>query len=235
MPSSTQAIAASMNETASGVSRRVLTSLAMQRAPQEAGPNRCLVTRGEEASRIRPSLALRWGLPGTEKESAGFFPLSSGTRLDFVFSEPTWPRPAHAWRTSGHTNSFRRSAWHLSGWDPQEAEPERPWRRPSYGLGLMGDPASPSGTVWGHNGGGPGYSTSAFHAPELGRVSVCAMAGVEDFQAEQVALRRADRGPFRAPLQLRRPRRSHRAAPADFPGGGRLVVRTGPSPRPPRI
>ncbi|HKV12864.1 MAG TPA: serine hydrolase domain-containing protein [Thermoanaerobaculia bacterium] len=73
-----------------------------------------------------------------------------------------------------------------SATDSQEAEPERSWSRPSYGLGLMGDPASPWGVVWGHNGGGPGYSASAFHAPELGRVSVCAMTGIEDFQAEQL-------------------------------------------------
>ena len=34
---------------------------------------------------------------------------------------------------------------------------------PSYGLGLMADPDCPYGEMYGHNGGGPGYSTSAFH------------------------------------------------------------------------
>lgn len=58
---------------------------------------------------------------------------------------------------------------------------------PSYGLGLMGDPASPWGLIVGHNGGGPCYSASAFHAVDLGGVSVCAMAAIEEgFSAEEV-------------------------------------------------
>jgi D-alanyl-D-alanine carboxypeptidase len=57
---------------------------------------------------------------------------------------------------------------------------------PSYGLGLMGDPASPWGLLVGHNGGGPCYSASAFHAVDLG-VSVCAMGAIEEsFSAEEV-------------------------------------------------
>jgi D-alanyl-D-alanine carboxypeptidase len=60
-------------------------------------------------------------------------------------------------------------------------------RKPSQGLGLMADPESPWGSVWGHNGGGPGYTTSAFHAPGLGGVSVCAMGAIEEgFDAEEV-------------------------------------------------
>jgi D-alanyl-D-alanine carboxypeptidase len=59
--------------------------------------------------------------------------------------------------------------------------------RPSYGLGLMGDPASPWGLVAGHNGGGPCYSASAFHAFDLGGASVCAIGAIEeDFNAESV-------------------------------------------------
>ena len=56
------------------------------------------------------------------------------------------------------------------------------WRRPSYGLGLMADGASPWGVIWGHGGGGPGYQASAFHARTLeGRaVTVCAMCASED-------------------------------------------------------
>jgi D-alanyl-D-alanine carboxypeptidase len=72
------------------------------------------------------------------------------------------------------------------------------WRRPSYGLGIMGDPESSWGRLWGHNGDGPGYTTSAFHAPDLGSASVCAMCVLEgDGKAEQIvftvldALRRA--------------------------------------------
>lgn len=70
---------------------------------------------------------------------------------------------------------------------PPPREPAIRWGQPSYGLGLMGDPASPWGLVWGHNGGGPGYSASAFHAPALGQVTVCAMAAAEEgFEAERL-------------------------------------------------
>ncbi len=61
------------------------------------------------------------------------------------------------------------------------------WREPSYGLGLMADPAAPWGPVYGHNGGGPGYSASAFHAPELNGATVCVLgAEAPGFAAEQV-------------------------------------------------
>ncbi|MEZ4675397.1 MAG: serine hydrolase domain-containing protein [Caldilineaceae bacterium] len=67
----------------------------------------------------------------------------------------------------------------------------RLWGEPSYGLGIMGDPASPVGLLWGHNGGGPGYSASAFHAPNLnGRaVTVCVMSASEGgFAVEEVVV-----------------------------------------------
>ncbi|MBL0937643.1 MAG: beta-lactamase family protein [Gemmatimonadaceae bacterium] len=62
------------------------------------------------------------------------------------------------------------------------SEQNRPprYRKPSYGLGLMGDPASPRGLIVGHNGGGPCYSASAFHAFDLGGASVCAMGAIEE-------------------------------------------------------
>jgi D-alanyl-D-alanine carboxypeptidase len=64
--------------------------------------------------------------------------------------------------------------------------PLRPGK-PGYGLGLMGDAASPWGLTVGHNGGGPCYSASAFHAFDLNGVSVCAMAAIEEgFSAEGV-------------------------------------------------
>jgi D-alanyl-D-alanine carboxypeptidase len=67
-------------------------------------------------------------------------------------------------------------------------DPRHRWGTPSYGLGIMGDPQSRWGRLWGHNGGGPGYRTSAFHAPDLGGVSVCAMCAEEgDAPAEQLA------------------------------------------------
>ena len=61
----------------------------------------------------------------------------------------------------------------------QSPPPASRWRTPSYGLGIMGDPDSAFGRLWGHNGGGPGGTTSAAHAPDLGGVSVCAMCGFE--------------------------------------------------------
>jgi D-alanyl-D-alanine carboxypeptidase len=59
--------------------------------------------------------------------------------------------------------------------------------RPSYGLGVMGDPASPRGLVVGHDGGVPCYSASAFHAVDLGGACVCAMGAIEErFSAERL-------------------------------------------------
>jgi D-alanyl-D-alanine carboxypeptidase len=58
------------------------------------------------------------------------------------------------------------------------------WVTPSYGLGLMGDPDGPLGPIWGHNGGGPGYTSGAFHALDAG-ASACALCAREDpFLAE---------------------------------------------------
>lgn len=61
------------------------------------------------------------------------------------------------------------------------------WREPSYGLGLMADLAAPWGPIYGHNGGGPGYAASVFHAPELNGATVCVLgAEAAGFAAEQV-------------------------------------------------
>jgi D-alanyl-D-alanine carboxypeptidase len=58
---------------------------------------------------------------------------------------------------------------------------------PGYGLGVMGDPASPWGLTVGHNGGGPCYSASAFHSFGLDGLSVCAMGAIEKgFSAERI-------------------------------------------------
>jgi D-alanyl-D-alanine carboxypeptidase len=67
--------------------------------------------------------------------------------------------------------------------DPLDAPPRH--RRPSYGLGLMADPASRWGLIAGHNGGGPCYSASAFHAFDLEGASVGVMGAIEEgFDAE---------------------------------------------------
>jgi D-alanyl-D-alanine carboxypeptidase len=58
---------------------------------------------------------------------------------------------------------------------------EHPWRhgKPGYGLGLMGDRDRPR---YGHNGGGPGYTASAWCAADAagGPAAACAMCGFED-------------------------------------------------------
>jgi D-alanyl-D-alanine carboxypeptidase len=78
--------------------------------------------------------------------------------------------------------------------DPTEPEAGSRRGKPSYGLGLMADPASPWGLIAGHNGGGPCYSASAFHAFDLDGASVCVMGAIEgDFNPEGVVFDVLDR------------------------------------------
>lgn len=70
------------------------------------------------------------------------------------------------------------------------------WRggAPAYGLGLMGSAASRWGRIAGHNGGGPGYGASVFHAFDLGGTTVCAMGAIESgFDAEHLVFDVLDR------------------------------------------
>lgn len=62
---------------------------------------------------------------------------------------------------------------------------------PSYGLGLMGDRRSPHGPIFGHNGGGPGYTASVFHAAEhpAGPLTVAVLCAVEAGDAAESILR----------------------------------------------
>jgi D-alanyl-D-alanine carboxypeptidase len=61
-----------------------------------------------------------------------------------------------------------------------DADVAEGWLRPGYGLGLMGSlTESPWGPLFGHNGGGPGYSASAWHAVRTG-LSVCVMTAIEE-------------------------------------------------------
>jgi len=72
-------------------------------------------------------------------------------------------------------------------YDPSDEDPSLRRGRPSYGLGVMGDPESPWGRIVGHNGGGPCYNASAYHAFDLGGASVCAMSAIEEgFAAERL-------------------------------------------------
>ncbi len=70
------------------------------------------------------------------------------------------------------------------------------WGRPGYGLGIMGDSASRHGVLWGHNGEGPGYAASAFHAPDLRgrRATVCIM-WLQDFGYRRGSRLRHPRSP----------------------------------------
>ena len=50
-----------------------------------------------------------------------------------------------------------------------QAHPFHPrFVRPCYGLGLIADPDSPYGPIYGHGGAGPGYSASALHFGNMG-------------------------------------------------------------------
>jgi D-alanyl-D-alanine carboxypeptidase len=65
------------------------------------------------------------------------------------------------------------------------------FQRPSYGLGLMIDPAAPRGRTAGHTGGGPGYSAAAYSVVESGvaRATAAVLTNVEaDDEAEDLAL-----------------------------------------------
>lgn len=54
---------------------------------------------------------------------------------------------------------------------------------PSYGLGLIADLASPYGPLYGHSGGGPGYTSAALHViPPRGEpVTVAVLSNTENF------------------------------------------------------
>ena len=56
---------------------------------------------------------------------------------------------------------------------PEAAPPPHGW---GYGLGLMGNTDTPWGPVYGHEGGGPGYSAAAYHAPRCGGHAVTVVA-----------------------------------------------------------
>jgi D-alanyl-D-alanine carboxypeptidase len=68
------------------------------------------------------------------------------------------------------------------------------FRQPAYGLGVMIDARSPYGVVAGHAGGGPGYSTAAFHFSNVAgqRVTSVALANRDrDDLGLQIAVRLA--------------------------------------------
>lgn len=59
--------------------------------------------------------------------------------------------------------------------------PQQPLAREMYGLGLMADPL-PSGTVWGHSGGGFGYEDHPYIQCETGRFVVFMLNGSYGFR-----------------------------------------------------
>jgi D-alanyl-D-alanine carboxypeptidase len=54
---------------------------------------------------------------------------------------------------------------------------------PGYGLGLIADLESPYGVLYGHSGGGPGYTSVALHVqPPRGEpVTVAVLSNTENF------------------------------------------------------
>ena len=58
--------------------------------------------------------------------------------------------------------------------------------RPCYGLGVMADPGDPLGLLIGHGGGGPGYSTAVFAAPQHDALAIV-LEPTEDFPAQELA------------------------------------------------
>jgi D-alanyl-D-alanine carboxypeptidase len=73
----------------------------------------------------------------------------------------------------------------MTTWVALPGDPPPNVGQASYGLGLMADTASPFGPLLGHNGGGPCYGASAFHAAGLNGASACVMGAIEeDFQPE---------------------------------------------------
>ncbi len=54
---------------------------------------------------------------------------------------------------------------------------------PSYGLGLIADSKSPYGVLYGHSGGGPGYTSAALHvvSPSGQPVTVAVLSNTENF------------------------------------------------------
>jgi len=79
---------------------------------------------------------------------------------------------------------------------PVPVETSDAWRGgpPAYGLGLMGSESSRWGRIAGHNGGGPCYTASAFHAFDLGGATVCAVGAIESgFDSEGLVFDVLDR------------------------------------------
>ncbi len=58
--------------------------------------------------------------------------------------------------------------------------------QPSYGLGLMGDMNSSFGPVYGHNGGGPGFSVASYVSPLKGLVVTAIVNRDSSVEAEKV-------------------------------------------------
>ena len=64
-----------------------------------------------------------------------------------------------------------------------------PWVDPHYGYGVMIEP----GVMYGHNGGGPGYTASAFHFTQTGQTGCVLLASDEQEGAMKMLLELMDR------------------------------------------
>lgn len=65
---------------------------------------------------------------------------------------------------------------------PVPAPAPAPWRMPSYGTGVMMDPAL---GIWGHGGSGPGYRSAVFACFGPGAAAAIICPGAGSFEAEE--------------------------------------------------
>jgi len=155
-----------------GLSRTFAVRSTADLAPLAPGPSRLLAEAGsvrDAREAYHPGWVFHGVLASTASDLARFFAALFGGVLLSPASLAAMTHPVDV---------------------PAHRAPDA-WGRPVYGLGLMGDLASPWGVLWGHNGGGPGYEASAFHAPDLaGRaVTVCALCGIEGEAAAEAVMR----------------------------------------------
>lgn len=69
----------------------------------------------------------------------------------------------------------------------------RPWVEPGYGLGLMVERDPQAGPYWGHTGGGPGCTPTAYHFPGPEPLTIAVFTDGEDGdQAEWMVMEAAD-------------------------------------------
>ncbi|MBP2295288.1 serine hydrolase domain-containing protein [Azospirillum rugosum] len=81
----------------------------------------------------------------------------------------------------------------VSSWPVPGQMRGRPWVEPGYGLGLMVERDPQAGPCWGHTGGGPGCTPTAYHFPGPTPLTIAVFTDGEDGdQAEWMVMEAAD-------------------------------------------